>query len=83
MGPPSCSNTALVDRVFGIVLSEQLICAHCGRASHVAEPHVEYFHIVQATALRNMAIAGVWVAAGWVGGAGGWYGCGKTLNSKP
>lgn len=50
-----------MDRVFGLQLSEQLHCRFCHKVSHVIKPHVEYFHIVQATALRNMAIAGAQV----------------------
>lgn len=44
----------VVEGVFGLRLSEKLHCA-CGVVSHVVKPHIEYFHIVHATALRTIA----------------------------
>ncbi|GAX78212.1 hypothetical protein CEUSTIGMA_g5654.t1 [Chlamydomonas eustigma] len=45
-----------VEEIFGLELKQELRCPACHVTSHVFKRHVEYFHIVQATALRNMSL---------------------------
>lgn len=54
----TAKNVPHVDNIFGLVLREQLQCQWCRHVSHVVKPHIEYFHIVQATALRVSAVCG-------------------------
>jgi hypothetical protein len=48
---------SLVDRVFGLLLSEAVRCgeAGCGKTTHVVARHVEHFLVVQPTGLSNAA----------------------------
>ncbi|KXZ55989.1 hypothetical protein GPECTOR_2g1541 [Gonium pectorale] len=54
--PPAPGPLSVVDRVFGMVLSEEVRCReqHCRKITHVVSQHVEYFVIVTATGLREM-----------------------------
>lgn len=42
-------------KVFGLNLSEKLICDRCGVTSHVMEAHMEFFHITSSSGLRFVA----------------------------
>ena len=48
------TSRAMVDEVFGLQLRESVLCRSCGVESHVAQGHVEYFHVITATALKNL-----------------------------
>ncbi len=41
----------LVDSTFGLEVSEQVICAHCGKQSHIVKPRVEHFCVVTLASL--------------------------------
>ena len=46
-----------VTKLFGLGLSEELVCDKCGVRSHVMESHMEFFHITSSSGLRCMALA--------------------------
>lgn len=52
------ANIPLVDLFFGLRLREALHCQSCNVVSHKLASHIEYFLIIQATALRALARTG-------------------------
>lgn len=51
-------DTPVVDIFFGLRLREELHCSKCSVVSHEMPSHVEYYLIIQATALRALASTG-------------------------
>lgn len=51
-------DTPVVDIFFGLRLHEELHCQTCNVVSHKMPSHVEYYLIIQATALRTLAKSG-------------------------
>lgn len=49
--------TPVVEDFFGLKMWEHVKCGACGVVSHHVRSHVEWFHIVAATALRDVAAA--------------------------
>ena len=56
--PHHDTSRAMVDEVFGLQLRESVRCPECGKESHIVRSHVEFFHVIQATALRTLRAGG-------------------------
>lgn len=52
------SNVPMVDTFFGLRLHEALHCQFCNVVSHKLDSHMEFFLIIQATALRALVVSG-------------------------
>ena len=61
---------ALVDRVFGFLVSEAVACGGCGKRTHVVAPRMEHAHTYAAAALRLLGAAGGGADGGGGGGLG-------------
>lgn len=56
--PVAGVDTPVVDIFFGLRLREELHCSACNVVSHEMASHMEYYLIIQATALRSLARSG-------------------------